>query len=131
MRYPLDELIDKKSIIRLKIDRTETEFSEKKRWIDEIVDYSLSIGAYIGEGICTEEQIKNWYVSLYEVNGRIWDLEAEIRQGKEKIFGLEEVGRRALLIRDINSERVKIKTEIVEKTGIGYKNIKVNHASDN
>jgi hypothetical protein len=67
--------------------------------------------------------------SLYVINGKIWDLEADIRQGKEGILGLEEVGRRALAIRDFNGERIRLKNEITELVGEKYKEIKIDHAS--
>ena len=67
---------------------------------------------------------------LYEVNGKIWDLEADIRKGKEGELGLEEVGRRAIEIRNLNKTRISIKNEITEVTGSGFKDVKVNHASE-
>jgi hypothetical protein len=56
-------------------------------------------------------------------------MEADIRQGKDNLLNLEEVGRRALGIRNINKFRIRIKNEIVEKTNKGFKDIKVNHGS--
>jgi hypothetical protein len=128
MRYPLDELIDKSSIIRLKFERIPN-LDDRTKWAKEIFDYSVAIGEYIGEKICSQKEIEDWMVRLYEVNGKIWDLEADIRAGKDKELGLEEVGRRAIRIREINGERVRIKSSIVEKIGLGYKDIKINHAS--
>lgn len=70
------------------------------------------------------------YVSdLEEINGRIWELESDIRNGKEGKLGLEEVGRRALAIRDLNNKRIKIKNNISKKYG-GFEEIKINHASE-
>jgi hypothetical protein len=65
---------------------------------------------------------------LYSVNGRIWDLESDIRKGKEGELGLEEVGRRALLIRDWNHIRIGLKNIIAERLGEEIE-IKGNHAS--
>jgi len=128
MEYPLDELIDKSSIIRLKFERIE-DLEDRSRWAKEITEYSIAIGEYIGRKICSIEEVNKWHERLYEVNGRIWDLESIIRQGRDKELGLEEVGRRAIEIRKINGERVKIKSEIIDKIGQGYKDIKINHAS--
>lgn len=50
-------------------------------------------------------------------------------KGKENLLGLEEVGRRAILIRGKNKIRVGIKNEMVEKYEEGFKDIKMNHAS--
>jgi hypothetical protein len=45
------------------------------------------------------------------------------------LLGLKEVGKRALQIRELNRKRVSIKSEIVEYTNQGYKDVKANHAS--
>jgi hypothetical protein len=69
------------------------------------------------------------YRDLYKINGEIWKLESDIRRGKEGELGLEEVGRRALAIRDINNKRISTQNGLIEKLG-GYKNIKGQHASE-
>jgi len=66
---------------------------------------------------------------LKVVNGFIWDLESDIRKGKEGQLGLEEVGRRALMIRNLNSIRVWTKNLITRTTGRGHLEIKKDHAS--
>ena len=66
---------------------------------------------------------------LKVINGFIWDLESDIRKGKEGELGLEEVGRRALMIRNLNSVRVWTKNLITRTTGQGYPEIKKDHAS--
>ena len=75
------------------------------------------------------DEIYAYVDQLYEVNRRIWDLESDIRKGKEGELGLEEVGRRAIMIRDFNKERINIKNTIntIYKTGFIEK--KINHAS--
>ncbi len=63
------------------------------------------------------------------VNLKIWHLENEIRQGGEGKFTLAEIGRRALLVRDLNKERVAYKNAI-NKIGERYFNdIKIDHRS--
>lgn len=128
MRYPLDELIDKSSIIQLKIERIEDK-EDKKRLKVEYNDYTDAIREYIEEEVCTKEQAEDWYKELYEANGRTWDLEARIRKGQLEGISLEEIGKAALAIRESNAIRIKIKSSIVEAVGIGYKDIKINHAS--
>ena len=129
MRYPLDELLDKTSIIQLKFERLE-HLEDRNRWANEMREYSTAIGEYIGEKICNYNQIEEWFDKLYDINGKIWDLEAAIRQGKDEELGLEEIGRRAIKIRETNGIRVKIKSEIVDAIGRGYKDIKMNHISE-
>jgi len=114
--YPISEIADRYTICRLKSERTNEDMStELKIYINEITKHSE-----IWQGIET----------LYEINGKIWDLESDIRQGREGELGLEEVGRRAIAIRELNKKRVLIKNSIVGMTGHGFKDIKINHASD-
>ena len=133
MRYPLDELLDKKSIIQLKIERIEDN-SDRERLKKEFSEYILAIEKYIQEGICSLEQSQGWYKELYEANGKTWDLESKIRKGQlgnlEDINILAEIGRTAVKIRESNGVRVGIKSKIVEAIGLGYKDIKINHASE-
>jgi hypothetical protein len=129
MRYPLDELIDKRSIVQLKIERIEDDL-DKERLRLESKDYSNAIKEYIDESACTPEQVEEWHKQLYEANGKTWDLEARIRKGQIGDLSLEEIGRTAIKIRESNGIRIRVKSDIVEKTGIGYKDIKINHASE-
>jgi len=126
MKYPLDELIDRRAIIQLKIERVPGEKGELER---EYEDYTKAIEEYVGENVCTNEEVGDWHKQFYEIHKVTWGLEADIRKGKEGELGLEEVGRRAIKIRENNGRRVRLKSLIVEKIGSGYKDIKINHAS--
>jgi hypothetical protein len=66
---------------------------------------------------------------LLRINFAIWNLEADIRKGREGDLGLEEVGRRALEIRNLNRQRIEIKNTVnaLAKT---FTEIKVQHASE-
>ncbi len=110
----LGEIADRYSIIKLKSERTDVDCKEEFNTLKNELNGD-EIYAYVDQ--------------LYEVNGRIWDLESDIRKGKEGELGLEEVGRRAIMIRDFNKERINIKNTIntIYKTGFIEK--KINHAS--
>jgi len=110
----LGEIADRYSIIKLKSERTDVDCKEEFDTLKNELNGD-EIYAYVDQ--------------LYEVNGRIWDLESDIRKGKEGELGLEEVGRRAIMIRDFNKERINIKNTIntIYKTGFIEK--KINHAS--
>lgn len=116
MKTPISEIADRYSILLLKSQRTD-------------VDVQLELESYKNELISYSE-ITPFVSRLVEINGKIWDLESDIRKGKEQELGLEEVGRRALAIRDFNNVRVAIKNEITEFYGEGFKEIKKNHASE-
>lgn len=128
MRYPLDELIDKRSIVQLKIERIQDD-SERERLRKEFQDYTQAIEEYVREEVCKLENVHEWHNQLYQANGATWDLESKIRTGQIGDLSLEEIGRTAIRIRESNGVRIRIKSSIVEKIGMGYKDIKINHAS--
>ncbi len=94
MKMPVSEIMDRLSIALLKHERAEVDMSA------EIFAYREALTHYVdGE----------FYVDrLKIINGQIWDLEADIRRGKIDL-SLEEVGRRALKIRDFNRGKNKNK----------------------
>ena len=115
MKMPVSEIADRLSIAILKHQRTDNDMSgEIDSYRNELVSYEVS----------------DFIDKLVEVNGKIWDLEADIRAGREGELGLEEVGRRAILIRGLNKIRVGYKNEMVEIFKEGFKDIKMNHGSD-
>jgi len=66
---------------------------------------------------------------LYEVNEKIWALEAAVRNGMlDK--DLEEVGRRAVEIRNLNRERVGIRNEVNFLAGESVHEVKKDHGSE-
>lgn len=121
IKMPISEIADRLSIAVLKNRRTDNNMdAEIKTYLTEIDGYPLKDRLFIN----------GMYHRLLVINGKIWDLESDIRSGKEGELGLEEVGRRAIRIRELNRQRVAIKNEIVEKLGEGFKDIKINHASE-
>ena len=117
MKIPISEILDRYSIALLKNRRVSADNEE------EIVALMRELSTY-------DASIINDYTEkLLSVNGKIWDLESDIRKGKEGELGLEEVGRRAIAIRDLNRIRVTYKNELVSIFNEGYKDIKINHAS--
>ena len=120
MKMPKSEIADRLSITMLKHERTANNlFEEMYSYWDALSDTDT-----------VPYDILDYVKKLKDVNGQIWDLEADIRAGKEGELGLEEVGRRAIKIRELNKQRVSIKNEMVEKYNEGFKDIKVNHGSE-
>jgi len=76
-----------------------------------------------------DEAIADLIDRLCIANIKISILESDIRKGKEDELGLEEVGRRALQIRDINGERVALKNTLKDIFKDGFTDIKVKHRS--
>jgi len=118
---PLSEILDRYTILQLKSQRI-----DRERFSEELSVYEEALRDFQRRGVPVKPE---WIQALLEINGRIWDLEAGIRSGKEGELGLEEVGRRAIAIRDINRERVDMKNRIAEETGSGFLEHKADHAS--
>jgi len=118
MKMPVSEMADRLSIAVLKNERTPEDMT------DEISQYSRELDGNL------YDNIDSFVEKLKEVNGKIWDLEADIRAGKEGELGLEEVGRRAIEIRKLNKIRVGYKNEMVELYKEGFRDIKINHGSE-
>ena len=116
MEMSLGEVADRYSIVKLKSERTEIDCTEELQALTEELNKVEGVTPYIQQ--------------LYDVNGRVWDLESDIRKGKEGELGLEEVGRRAIMIRGINGERVAIKNTVNKIYKTGFLETKVNHASE-
>ena len=69
------------------------------------------------------------FVDLLIVNARIWGLESELRRGLEAQVGFEELGHRAIRIRDLNARRVHLKNLITEFSKAGTVEVKTDHLS--
>tara|TARA_B100000965_G_scaffold71946_1_gene56804 strand:+ start:2251 stop:2691 length:441 start_codon:yes stop_codon:yes gene_type:complete len=116
---PLPEVIDRYTISLLKLERlddSEIDIDEMK----EQVEYYKSGIDFDSEGIVELSD------KLYEVNGKIWDVEGSIREGLDSQLGYEEIGKRAIMVRDLNRERMIVKNDIIELTGDGFKDCKMN-----
>ena len=121
MLVAVSELLDRLSIVQLKIERIGEPGLEKEK-----IAIEEALNEYSKKGFVIQP---TWLKELYDINGQIWDLEGDIRKGKEGVLGLEEVGRRAIMIRDKNRIRIAIKQRVNEATQTGFKDVKMNHAS--
>jgi hypothetical protein len=125
------DLVDRLSILTLKSERLPPNAEVRREYVairNACEDAGISSAAF---------------EKLFEVNGKIWDLESDIRKGREntlelssdvkvmdfdKLRQLAEVGRRALMIRDLNGKRVELKNTLNTRLG-GFIEVKGDHAS--
>ena len=113
MKMPISEIVDRYTITKLKSERTDENVQEELDcYLDEINSYDANLDEYIE--------------ALYIANGKLWDTEGDIRKGAD--LPLEEIGRLALKVRDLNCDRNAIKAELVEKFAEGFKELKINYA---
>ena len=117
--YPLPELLDRMSICKLKMERIgEPQCFEEFQFLrDGVEEYNFSGSDY-------------YFKLLYEVNTKIWNLESDIRRGLDNKLKFEDIGKRAIEIREINKIRITIKNELVRESKSGFKDIKMNHISE-
>ncbi len=119
---PIPEVADRYTIAMLKIERldpSEIDVEDMKRQID-----------YYKQGLDLENsKLSELVDDLYNINGKMWDAEHAIRKGQDENLGLEEIGKRAIHIRDLNRIRMRVKNDIIELTGDGFKDCKMNYAN--
>lgn len=80
-------------------------------------------------GLGLDPSLSLAFVALLEANVTIWWLETDLRNGKEGTLPLEEVGRRAIQIRNTNTDRIAAKNKIATALGEIRLERKINHAS--
>ncbi len=113
---PISEIIDRYTITKLKSERT-----------DE--DVSTELKAYKIEIDKCDTDLSKYIQSMYDINSKIWSTEGDIRKGT--LLPLDEIGRLALKVRDLNCERNAIKADIVDSFSEGFKEIKINYRKIN
>lgn len=120
---PICELCDRLTIAQLKMARLPDDQINKQELQLQINYYSLGIDPF-------NQELRNLIFKLHEINGKMWDAEYDIRKGLDADLGLEEIGRRALAIRDLNRDRIAVKNQITDLVGQPeFKDCKMNHAS--
>lgn len=100
--FPIIELVDRYSIACVKFKKTNG--SNK----DELDFYKKQI-----ENISVD-QAQDEIQELMLIHEKIWSLESELKSGYEKSLSFEEIGKRAIQIRNWNNNRIKIKNKIAD-----------------
>ena len=114
--FPIIELVDRLAIAEIKFKRTKANEEELLWYMNEAIRIDLT-------------QIVDEYEDLKHIHNAIWELEAELKTGREAELSLEEIGRRAIAIRDYNNKRVKLKNAMAEKLNCPVREIKKDHLS--
>jgi len=118
MEIPPAEVIDRMSIVKLKIERIgelhlQKEFEELQKAVEEFEQKDIKIKS-------------EWFEELYVINGAQWDLESRMRKAKENGPDFIEMGKIYIELQKSNKKRVAVKNKISEETGQGFKDIKIN-----
>jgi hypothetical protein len=116
-KFPVIELVDRLAIAEVKFQRTGANKEELLWYKDQAMHINIS-------------EIVNEYEDLKRIHNEIWELEAELKTGREAELALEEIGRRAIAIRDHNNKRVALKNLMAEKLSCPVREIKKDHLSE-
>lgn len=115
--FPVTELIDRYLIAEIKNEKGGNNNEELEFYAHQIKIYNLDL-------------IKDLMQQLKDIHLGIWELEKELKNGVEQDLSLEEIGRRAIAIRNKNSQRVNAKNQIAEILGCNVKEFKLDHLSE-
>ncbi len=134
MERDIGDIFDRHSIAKLKFERIGTEETKK-----EYHAFNKEVQKIEKHKDVDWEQFEEL---MYQINSTIWSLEAAIKGDKEILPNchhiddpsnqkvLSHIGKNTILIRNINSFRVKVKNIINKLTKTGFQDIKMNHGSE-
>ena len=115
----IGELLDKISILEIK--KTKIKDPEKLKFINN--EHSI-LKSQLEKNIKSDEKLDKLYLSLKEINSKLWVIEDDKRQcEKDKDFG-EKFVKLSRDVHFLNDDRAKIKLEINNHTGSTIKEIK-------
>jgi hypothetical protein len=115
--FPVIELFDRLAVAQVKWEKTAANHAELAWYISQVANYDFKL-------------VENLFETLKQTHRNIWELEAELKSGKEHELPLEELGRRAICIRDHNHKRIAIKNQMAEILDCPVREIKKNHLSE-
>jgi|APGre2960657373_1045057.scaffolds.fasta_scaffold00677_9 hypothetical protein len=118
VKFPIIELFDRLAIAQVKWEHTKSNHEELEWYTVQASNFNF-------------DSINDSFEELKKIHHSIWDLEWQLKTGVEDQLSLEEIGRRAVVIRDYNNKRIAIKNLIAEKLGCVIKEIKRDHLSEN
>lgn len=119
MIFPVIELVDRYAIAKLKLQKTKGSNQE---------EFEFYQGQLENQGHDIDK-IKDDLDQLYNIHQQIWNLEAELKSGREAELALDELGRRAIMIRDLNNKRIQLKNKMAQQLGCVVREIKKDHLS--
>ncbi len=116
---PVLELIDRLCIARVKHARTNGANQVELDWYEDKY-----------QQLPHSPELESDIQAMTDIHHAIWDLEWQLKSGVEQMLSLQEIGRRAIAIRDWNHKRIAYKNSIAELFGLKLREIKTDHLSD-
>ena len=118
MKFPVIEIVDRYAIAVVKHEKTNGDNQEE-------LEFYLAQINEIGIDITNPKLIE-----LIEHHRYVWSLEDDFKKAKIDNLPLEEIGRRALYIRDIGYRRVDLKNDFAKMLNDPVREIKKDHITN-
>ena len=115
--FPVVELVDRLAIAEVKFEKTQANAEELGWYQTQAKNHNL-------------EMVQSELAELKPIHLQIWELEKELKSGTEQNIPLDEIGRRAIVIRNHNHERIKLKNLMAERLQCHVREIKKDHLSE-
>jgi hypothetical protein len=115
--FPIIELVDRLVIAEIKFEKTQANMQELEWYQTQAQNHNLEI-------------VQAELAQLKQIHLQIWELEKELKSGTEQNIPLEEIGRRAIKIRNHNHERIQLKNRMAECLQCHVREIKRDHVSE-
>lgn len=116
-QFPVIELFDRLAIAQIKFQRTGANAEELQFYTEQA-------------RLWNHHLVEDLFQKLLSIHQQIWELEKELKSGVEQDLPLEEIGRRAIAIRDWNNQRVSVKNLMAQRLGDSIVEIKHDHLSE-
>lgn len=116
---PALELVDRLCIARVKHIRTQGANQVELDWYE-------SRFKQLPQSADLDQVVQD----ITDVHHAIWDLEWQLKSGVENMLSLQEIGRRAIAIRDMNNKRIALKNTVSKILNQPVTELKHNHLAD-
>ena len=116
---PVLELIDRLCIARVKYARTNGANQVELDWYEERY-----------RALPQSPELEEAVQAMTDIHHAIWDLEWQLKSGVEQMLSLQEIGRRAIAIRDFNNKRIAYKNSCARILGHPVTELKQDHLAD-
>jgi hypothetical protein len=118
MKFPIIEIVDRYAISVVKYEKTNGANQEELDfYLEQMKDANIN-----------PSDVK--VIELIEHHRYVWSLEDDFKKAKIDALPLEEIGRRALYIRDIGYRRVDLKNALAEMVNDPVREIKQDHVTN-
>lgn len=106
MKFPVVELIDRYAISQVKFKKLNGINADEVEFYKQQLESEYDL-----------EKVQSLIEGLVSVHSDIWGMEDDFKKVRLDGVPMDEIGRRALAIRDLNNTRIAFKNQIAERLG--------------